>query len=98
MKTTSKDSEFWWCRHRAQALPEIALFMNRQIYSTTGESRYRVVFKHMRMQRQTIIDRLTTTPGDENLNCCESDSSDKECENGSSSLVADDWEYAIQHE
>ena len=33
------------CRHWAQALPEIALSMNHQTHSTTGESPYRVVFK-----------------------------------------------------
>ena len=54
------------CRHWAQALPEIALSMNHQIHSTTGESPYRVVFKQkMRMQRLSFADRATAIPEDE---------------------------------
>ena len=78
-------------RHWAQALPEIALSMNHQIHSTTGESPYRVVFKQqMRMQRLSFTDRVTAIPEDENLDGSESDASNRE--NDSESL-ADDGEY-----
>ena len=63
------------CRHWAQALPEIALSMNHQIHSTTGESPYRMVFKQqMRMQRLSFTDRVAAVLEDEN------DSGGEECE------------------
>ena len=62
-------------RHWAQALPEIALSMNHQIHSTTGESPYRVVFKQqMRMRRLSFTDRVAAVLEDEN------DSGGEECE------------------
>ena len=74
------------CRHWTQVLPEIALSMNHQIHSTTGESPYRVVFKQqMRMQRQSFADRIAAVPENENSGLDGSDASDGECENGSES-------------
>ena len=73
-----------------QALPEIAISINHQPHSTTGESPYRVVFKQqMLMQRLSFADRVIAISEDENLDGSESDASDRECENDSESLADD---------
>ena len=77
------------CRHWAQALLEIALPMNHQIHSATGESPYQVGFKQMRIQRLSFADRVAAIPEDESLSS--SDVSDGECENDSDS-ASDDGE------